>query len=315
MTNQQHDYGPIAIYRSKYLIITVFGLLVGLGFFLAAIHAWFYLGLKSSQYQIHQILILGFRLSISIPIGAYLMSRALDMGRLFRGEITLPAFFRIPGFALWGGLFSGIITILATAHQFNWESLFIFDAAVFGLPLAQMFGRIGCLNYGCCHGRPHGGRWSIKYQNTESKVIRTYAHLRGIDLYPTQVYSGLANLGIYLIIISLVILFPAAEKGLLTSVYLILYGLKRYIIEFFRGEFPRTSFLGLSLWQWFSLGFIASGIILGLSLMNPFFGSPTRYFYLSDGFSMVLVLTPMTLLATSIITFIYSLHGKRIGNW
>ncbi len=315
MSKLQHDFGPIAIYRSKYLIITVFGLLVGLGFFLAAIHAWFYLGLKSSDYALNQILALGFRLSITIPVGAYLMARILDLGRLFRGEITISAFLRIPGFALWGGLFSGIITILVTAQQFSWDALFILDAVVFGLPLAQMFGRVGCLNYGCCHGRPHNGRWSIKYMNRESKVIRTYSHLQGVALFPTQIYSGLANFGIYLIMVALVAFFPAAEMGLLTSVYLVLYGLKRYIIEFFRGEFPRTSLLGLSLWQWFSLGFVGSGIILGLSLMNPFFGSHTHTFYLNDGFSMVVMLTPMTVVATTIITFIYSLHGKQIGNW
>jgi len=315
MIHKQHDFGPIAIYRSKYLIVTVFGLLVGFGFFLAAIHTWFYLGLKSSHYPANQILTLGFRMSIAIPLGAYFMSRILDIGRLIRREITLKAFIRIPGFALWGGLFSGMITILITTHQFDWDPLFIFDAAAFGLPLAQMFGRVGCLNYGCCHGRPHNGRWSIQYQNHESKVVRTYSHLRGVGLYPTQVYSGLANLGIYLTIMSLVFIFPAAETGLITSVYLILYGLKRYIIEFFRGEFPRTNLWGMSIWQWFSLGFIASGIVLGLSLMNPFFGSHIHTFYLTDGFSMVKLLTPMTLLATTIITIIYSLQGKRIGNW
>jgi len=176
MIHKQHDFGPIAIYRSKYLIVTVFGLLVGFGFFLAAIHSWFYLGLKSSHYPVNQILNLGFRMSIAIPLGAYLMSRLLDLGRLVRREITFSAFLRIPGFALWGGLFSGMITILITTHQFDWDPLFIFDAAAFGLPLAQMFGRVGCLNYGCCHGRPHNGRWSIQYQNHESKVVRTYSH-------------------------------------------------------------------------------------------------------------------------------------------
>jgi len=315
MSKHHTDFGPLAIYRSKYLIITFFGLLVGLGFFLAAIHAWFYLGLKFNDLPMYQVRNLGLRLSIAIPLGAYLMARILDLKRLLSGKVNFSTFIRIPGFALWGGLISGLITILISASQYNWETLVILDAVVFGLPLAQMFGRIGCLNYGCCHGRPNNGPWSIKYRNPESKVIRTYSHLKGVALYPTQIFSGLANLTIYLILLAIVVQLPMAESGLLSTVYFILYGLKRFIIEFFRGEFPRTSLLKLSLWQWFSLGFIFSGILLGLNLMNPLFGANSYNFQINSGFIMVKMLMPGTIIATAIISFIYSLHGKKIGVW
>jgi prolipoprotein diacylglyceryltransferase len=315
MHQHSNDFGPIAIYRNKYSIITTFGLLVGLGFFLASIHAWFYLGFRTFHYPPNQIFILILRMSVFIPLGAYLMSRALDMKGLFNREVSLSTFFRVPGFALWGGFLSGFLTIMFSAYQFSWNPLVILDAGVFGLPLAQMFGRIGCLNYGCCHGKPFNGKGSIRYYNPETKIIRTYRHLKGVALYPTQLYSALVNLSIYLIFLIIVVQTPIAVNGLLTVVYLVLYGLKRFIVEFFRGEFPRTNILSLSLWQWFSIIFAVGGIVLGYSLLDPFMVAPTHSSTILDGLMKVKLFFPMTIIATVIITFIYSLHWKQIGTW
>ncbi len=310
-----YDFGPIAIWRTKYFTVTTFGILVGLGFFLAAIHTWFFLGYEGHNYDKSQILSLGIRLSMAIPVGAYLMARILDLHRLFRGELNLSSFLRIPGFGLWGGLFSGLLTIFLSSWEYGWNPLIILDAVVIGLPLAQMFGRFGCLNYGCCHGRIHHGWGSIRYQHPESKVLRTYKHLKGIPLYPTQLFSATANFGLYILIVFLAKTFPNAEPGFLTSVYLMLYGVKRFTIEFFRGEFPRTNLINLSLWQWFSLGFVATGTSLFISLESPFNALPINALHFGTGLVMVKMLLPMTLIATIIVTLIYSLQGRRIGTW
>lgn len=314
---QYGDFGPIALVRTNHFILTTFGLLIGLGFFLAAMHAWFYLGFRSIEIPVAHLIRIGLWLSITIPGGAYLMARILDLPNLLRGKMSLGQFLRIPGFALWGGLFSGIFTILISALTFGWSPLKLIDAITFGMPLAQMLGRLGCLNYGCCHGKPCPSshrKLTIRYRHPEAKVLRTYSHLKNVPLYPTQLYSAIANLAIYLTMVAITFIFPQAPIGTLTGLYLFLYGTKRFVIEYYRGEHPRTNLLNLTLWQWFSVGFAAAGLTIGLTVMPGSF-MPDMPQTIANGIKMARILAPATIVGTMIITFIYSLHGRRIGSW
>jgi prolipoprotein diacylglyceryltransferase len=308
------DFGPIALIRTRHFTITTFGVLVGLGFFLAALHTWFYLGYHRIFFTVDQLSVLAGGLTLAIPTGAYTMSRFLELPRLLKGELTLKTFIRVPGFALWGGLLAGILFILLTSYHYGWNPRQIFDAIVLGLPLAQGLGRIGCLNYGCCHGRPTHGKKGLRYFHKDSKVLRTYSHLRGISLYPTQIYSAIGNTFIYVILLSITFSGEPVATGFLTAVYLVLYGTKRLVVEYFRGEYPRTKIFSLSLWQLFSIGFIAVGVALLLNihpLPTPRLLEPA----LSEGIAMIKALIPLTLLTTILITVVYSLQGRKIGSW
>lgn len=308
------DFGPIALLRTRYFTITTFGVLVGLGFFLAASHTWFYLGYHRISLTVNQLSVLAGGLTLAIPLGAYTMSRFLELPRLLKGELTLKTFIRVPGFALWGGLFAGILFILWISYYYHWNPRQIFDAIVLGLPLAQGLGRIGCLNYGCCHGRPTQGARGLRYFHKDAKVLRTYSHLRGITLFPTQIYSALGNGFIYVILLSITFGGEPAATGFLTAVYLILYGTKRLVVEYFRGEYPRTRVFSLSLWQLFSIGFIGVGIALLFSI-HPLPTSRLMEPAFREGIAMIKALIPLTVLTTILITVVYSLQGRKIGSW
>ena len=46
VTASKYDFGPVALFRTKHITVTTFGVLVGLGFFVALMHFWFYLGYR-----------------------------------------------------------------------------------------------------------------------------------------------------------------------------------------------------------------------------------------------------------------------------
>jgi phosphatidylglycerol---prolipoprotein diacylglyceryl transferase len=114
------------------------------------------------------------------------------------------------------------------------------------IALGHAIGRIGCFLNGCCYGRP-----------TES-VFGMQFPFSPVKLYPTQLFSAAG-----LFIIFLVLFFMQkrrAFKGQIISLYLIVYGVFRFFIEFLRGDLEPI-FHNISLTQAISLAFILTGIL------------------------------------------------------
>ena len=81
--------------------------------------------------------------------------------------------------------------------------------------LGQSIGRIGCFFNGCCYGKP----------------------MNALENFPTQIYAALA------LVIIFVILKIAQKKsffaGFIFILYLVLYSVQRFFIDFLRGDTPR----------------------------------------------------------------------------
>lgn len=118
------------------------------------------------------------------------------------------------------------------------------DIVVPFVPLAQAFGRVGCVFYGCCFGaRAEGLWWGMRFPAGSPAYV---AHLRGVDglqlsgvssypVHPTQLYSALGLLLISGILIVLNRRFKPFV-GFTLSMYFLLYGIQRFIVEFYRGD-------------------------------------------------------------------------------
>ena len=104
------------------------------------------------------------------------------------------------------------------------------------LPFSIGIGRIGCLIVGCCRGVPFDGPWAITYGDNISR-------------HPVPVYEMLFHWTMGFVLIALwrrQILF-----GRLFAVYLLSYGVFRFLTEFVR-ETPKV-FGDLSAYQIMSL--------------------------------------------------------------
>lgn len=155
----------------------------------------------------------------------------------------------------------------------------VVDVAVPYLPLGQAFGRLGCFAYGCCYGKPTEVAWGISFprfpkdtgleaHGSPAYIDHAYhQHLitpdaaHSLAIHPTQLY---ASFGLFALVALLLIIrkhFRSFEAVTLPW-YLMLYGVFRFIVEFFRGDHNPTIADALSMQQVFSIGFAICGLIL-----------------------------------------------------
>lgn len=147
------------------------------------------------------------------------------------------------GRTILGGLITGWIAVEAAKWRMGIKSSTGLPFAL-ALPAGEAVGRIGCWFNGCCLGKE------------TSSVLAV--NVNGVMRYPTQVYHFLAAV---LILIALLLIRPHLKiAGHLFRYYLVLWGLSRFVIEFFR--VLDWTYLGLSLAQWLSLELAVAGAIM-----------------------------------------------------
>lgn len=313
--SEKGDFGPLVIYQGQSITFVSFGLLVGLGALMGLMNTWFYLGAYQIVPNANQAGQLALTLALGAPLSAYIVTRLLDLKTWLSGEKTFIEYIRTVSFGLWGGLVGGLLILTIFALQTHTPLWALLDAFALGVPLAQIMGRLGCLNYGCCHGKECSSEHQpgIQYHNSQTKVLRFAPELKGKRLHPTQVYSILANMSIYGIIVTLALVWEARPLGMLAATYMTLYGLKRFSVEFLRGEFPRVYFMGLTVWQWFSLTFIIQGVVIAVLI----FSNPTQVGLADPGLGWQSMLSAfgVLLLTSTIMGLVYGTHGRKIGSW
>jgi hypothetical protein len=122
------------------------------------------------------------------------------------------------------------------------------ELVTLGVGTFLVFGRLGCLRVGCCHGRPH--RRGIVYGDDHARAGFP-AHLVGVRLFPVQLVESLVTLGL-VALAALMLAFPH-RPGEVLVYYFALYGAARFALELIRGDDDRPQALGLSEAQWIAL--------------------------------------------------------------
>jgi phosphatidylglycerol:prolipoprotein diacylglycerol transferase len=169
----------------------------------------------------------------------------------------------IGGFTVIGAIF-GVLTIVPfRLYSHKIPVLPMLDLATLYAPLMQAIARLGCFGAGCCHGAPaHNIWWAITFTNPHGEAPLN------IPLHPAQLYTSLASLTIFFILMG----FSKRllnHHGSMLCAYLALENTARFVIDFWRGDrdpFVASFFDGkltISQVQVFSLiGLIITGILL-----------------------------------------------------
>jgi hypothetical protein len=123
------------------------------------------------------------------------------------------------------------------------------DITILGIGAFLVFGRLGCLMVGCCHGAP--APWGVTYR-PEHADAGFPDYLVGVRLFPAQAAEALAVLTIVSAGISMVL--RGEPSGSALAFYVVSYGAVRFALEFARGDAARRYFVGSSEAQWFSFG-------------------------------------------------------------
>jgi phosphatidylglycerol:prolipoprotein diacylglycerol transferase len=157
------------------------------------------------------------------------------------------------GLVFYGGLIGGIIGAFIGSLCVREKLYHYSDPVVPTLPLAHAIGRLGCFFAGCCYGKV-----TDSWLGMEFPVGATGLE-PGVKVIPTQLIESGFNL---LVFVFLIIFTLRRRKGYTTLfVYMIVYGVERFLLEFLRGDEIRGFFGLLSTSQWISLALIAIGII------------------------------------------------------
>ena len=134
---------------------------------------------------------------------------------------------KITGITFYGGLIGAVIciSVLIKKHK-EYSQYFLcewLDLLTPPLIVFHIFGRLGCFFGGCCYGKTTNGILGVSFLDDPDNNIFHY----GNKCYPTQLFE------ISALIIILVIIVNVNKRF---ELYLFLYAVARFFIEFFRGD-------------------------------------------------------------------------------
>lgn len=173
------------------------------------------------------------------------------------------------GMAIQGGVFLGVIAGYIYTKRHNIDTWTFADIVTPAIILGQAIGRSANLLNGDAFGHPTGGNFGILYPNT-TLAYQIYGNQ---PLWPAEIWEGQLDV----IIFAILLLFRTSNhaKGQAFVLYIILYSIARFFLEYLRGDYG-TLILGLKSAQLTSLSAIISGIIIFIILGLKKNNSPVR---------------------------------------
>ena len=160
------------------------------------------------------------------------------------------------GFVFYGGLIGGAIGVIIYCKQFSIPLKPFMNVAAPAIPLMHGIGRIGCICAGCCYGMKYDGPFAITYPCNDFTE-----GICGVPRFPTQLVETVVNL-ILALCLYIFVKKGVKKDGQPIGIYLIVYSIMRFLLEFARGDEIRGGLLSLSTSQWISLILLPLGIYL-----------------------------------------------------
>jgi phosphatidylglycerol:prolipoprotein diacylglycerol transferase len=169
------------------------------------------------------------------------------------------------GMSFHGGLLGVLLAMLWFARRYNKSYLALGDFVAPLIPLGLAAGRLGNFINAELWGRVTDVPWAVLFPNAG-----------GLPRHPSQLYH-VALEGILLFVIILLVRRVKPATGTLGGVFLLGYGVFRFIVEFFREPDAHLGVLsaGMTMGQWLCLPMIAAGIGL-IIYVNSKPSSPVR---------------------------------------
>jgi len=173
--------------------------------------------------------------AVGLGYGSAVLFQALyNIKSLGRFEIN-----QSTGATFYGGLIGGILTFLVlyfgigrVKYKDGEHSRAFFDiadSAVPGIAIAHALGRVGCLFAGCCHGELTG----------EWYGIYMYGNMGYSKYVPVQLFEALFLLCLF----GFLLIRALDRKGFGLPIYLCVYAIWRFCVEFIRGDYRGDTFI------------------------------------------------------------------------
>jgi phosphatidylglycerol---prolipoprotein diacylglyceryl transferase len=218
------ELGPLTIY--SYGVFLASAYLLGLWMAVRRANA---AGLDGNR-----VLDLGIWVIIAALVGAKALLLVVDFQYFTSSWDNFMTLVRSGG-VFYGGLIAAVVVCIYQLRKHRlplWTSGDLFAP---GIALGYMVGRLGCLLAGCCYGRPTDVAWAITF--TDPAAAMNVGTPLNVGLHPTQLYESLAGLVIFG---ALMVTEGRGRRfpGRTFWLFVLMYSVLRFGIEFFRGD-PR----------------------------------------------------------------------------
>lgn len=159
------------------------------------------------------------------------------------------------GMSFHGGAIGAVVAMLLFTMKRNISFLRLTDIFACAVPIGLLFGRIANFINGELFGRVTDMPWGI-----------VFPHGGIFPRHPSQLYEALLEGLVLFVVLALMARRPDIrhKPGILSGVFLIGYGLSRFIVEFFREPDFHIGYIAeyFTMGQMLSLPMIAGGIYL-----------------------------------------------------
>jgi phosphatidylglycerol:prolipoprotein diacylglycerol transferase len=183
---------------------------------------------------------------------------------------------------IFGGAVGGLIGMYFYARARKIDGWLLADAGLLGLLIGQAIGRFGNLINQELYGPPTGSTWFGLLIREENRLPQFRSLPAETRFHPTMMYEATW------LILTFVILYVIFRRnhetivhGIMTGAYLIMAGVGRFIMEFWRPDQPTLTLSGgvtVSYSRILSVFYVIIGIVVVLDRMGymriPFIGRP-----------------------------------------
>lgn len=232
--------------------IRSYGALVALAFLTASL-LLYKESLRNNFYP-DKILDLEFVILVSGIIGARILHVLVNMDYYSKNLLDILIIWR-GGLAFYGSLILAMLASIVFIIRNKMPLLKTGDLIAPYIALGQSIGRIGCFFNGCCFGKP------------------ATAHIFGVS-FPGEDIARIPVQILESLILFIIFFFLKTartrnfSKGIVFFLYLFLYGLERFFMDFLRADNP-TYLFGLTISQMISAIIVPIAAFITISLMLP----------------------------------------------
>jgi phosphatidylglycerol:prolipoprotein diacylglycerol transferase len=217
-----------------------------------------------------RVMDLGIYIIISALVGAKLLLLVTDFQTFKNNPAELLNLLREGG-VFYGGLIVAVTVALWYIRRVGLPLWTTCDVFAPGIALGLVVGRFGCFFAGCCFGKKTSVPWAITF--TDPFAAANVGTPLNVPLHPTQLYEAGSN---FLILVFLLATERFGRKfaGRTFWLYMLLYAVSRYVIEFYRDD-PRGSVGPWSTSQFVSL--ILAPLAIGMLIyLGRWAGGPAH---------------------------------------
>jgi prolipoprotein diacylglyceryltransferase len=170
---------------------------------------------------------IGIGIGIGIAVGLLVDAREADRTGIRRETVYRLATWLI----IFGTIFTGCAVLLVYASRHRLPFWRLLDTLVVGLPLGQVFGRIGNMINGDIVGYPTSSLLAFVYTNPHAFIDPAELNR---PVFPAALIEFLASL--LIVAILWVLRTRLRVPGMLTVVYLVAYSVSQFIVFFWRAN-------------------------------------------------------------------------------